>query len=200
MSRTRRRSPRADLDLRSLNLTPGGLLFEEVPVMATAAELNLLSGVTATGAELSRAADVSARLVNLTAATLALTEALHDGKIVTVNRAAGATLTLPAATGSGAWFRVVIGTTLTSGSLILNVVGNDLMKGIIFVLGDDAGAVLAFANGADSDTITLNRTTTGVGTAGEWFEFVDIAADTWHVRGFITASGTEASPFSAAVS
>jgi len=158
-----------------------------------------LKDVNATAAEINRAADVSARRINLTAASLTLSEATHDGATVTVNRAAGSTLTLPAATGSGARFRVVIGTTLTSGSLVIQVTGNDTMIGQVQTLSDDSDAVKAFAAGATDDTITLNRTTTGVGTRGEWFLFEDVASDVWHVHGFTTSSGTEATPFSAAV-
>ena len=38
------------------------------------------------------------------------------------------------------------------------------------------------------------------GIKGDHWEIVDIASGLFHVRGFITQSGTEATPFSAAVS
>ena len=63
------------------------------------AELAVLDGITATTAEINRAADTSARIVDCTAATLTLAEATHDNKVVTFNRAAGCTVTLPASTG-----------------------------------------------------------------------------------------------------
>jgi len=138
--------------------------------------------------------------VNLTASTLSLTAATHSGKTVTVNRAAGSTLTLPASTGSGARFRIIIGTTLTSGSLIIQVANStDVMQGQIQTMSDDPATVKAFATAASSDTITLNRTTTGVGTAGEWLHIEDVAAGFWFVYGVTTSTGTEATPFSAAV-
>lgn len=144
--------------------------------------------------------DDSSKLVNLTAATLSLTAALHSGKIVTLNRAAGSTITLPTSTGSGAAFKIIIGTTLTSVSLILQVANStDVMQGVITTMSDDPATVKGFATAASSDTITLNRTTTGVGTAGEWLEAIDVAAGFWFVTGVTTSSGTEASPFSAAV-
>lgn len=163
-------------------------------------ELALLDGILATAAEINRAADVSTRIVNLTAATLSLTEADHDGKTITVNRAAGSTITLHAASGSGARHRVVIGTTLTSGSLVIQVANaSDVMQGFVMQMSDDPATVKAFQAGATSDTITLNRTTTGVGSKGEWFELEDVATNLWQVHGMTAATGTEATPFSAAV-
>ena len=59
--------------------------------------------------------------------------------------------------------------------------------------------VVVFETAADSDTITLNGTTTG-GLVGADVELIDIAADTWFVNVRTAATGTEATPFSAAVS
>src|SRR5688572_20292539 len=76
--------------------------------------------------------------VNATAATLTATSALHNNKVVTLNRAAGIAVTLPAATGSGDKYRFIVGTTFT-GAATIKVVGNDIMKGtaILFVDGGD---------------------------------------------------------------
>ena len=153
--------------------------------------------VTATAAELNRAADTSARIVNTTAA-LALTEALHDGKIVTVNSAAGKALTLPAATGSGTKFHIIIGTTVTSVGTTIKVTGDDIMTGTALVAQDSADTAVLFETAATSDTITLNGTTTG-GIKGDSIELIDIAANTWWVRIVASATGTEATPFSASV-
>jgi hypothetical protein len=161
-----------------------------------------LGGVTvaASAAELNRVAQVSSRIVNLAAATLSLTQALHDKRIVTLNRAAGSTITLPASSGGGAVYEVIIGTTLTSASLVIQVANvTDVMQGVIMTMSDDPATMKGFATAASSDTITWNRTTTGVGTAGEYVRLVDVAAGFWFVTGVTTSSGTEASPFSAAV-
>lgn len=156
--------------------------------------------VVATGAELNRAADVSGRLV-AGGAALSLTEALHDGKTVLFDTAAGTTLTLPAATGSGAKFRCVVSVLATSNSHILKVVGNDIMQGSLGIIDtDSADATVFFATETDSDTITFNRTTTGLAEIGAWIEVQDIKADTWSVVGVAQASGSVATPFSAAVS
>lgn len=133
--------------------------------------------------------------------SLTLTAATHHGKIILLDTAAGTTVTLPAATGSGARFRFVVSVLATSNSHKIQVVGNDTMQGIILGSRVDSGnAVLGFAAGATSDTITLNRTTTGSVSLGEWVEVVDIAADLWQVSGVLTATGAAfATPFSAAV-
>lgn len=159
-----------------------------------------LAGVllAATIAEINRVADVSARIVNVTAATLAITEAAHDSKIITLNRAAGIAVTLPAATGSGIKLKFFIGTTITSNTTTIKVTGNDIMAGAAVVAQDGGDTLVAFETAADSDTITLNGTTTG-GLKGDILELVDVAADLWMVLAHLSATGTEATPFSATV-
>jgi hypothetical protein len=158
-----------------------------------------IADLTATAAEINRAADVSARRVNATAATLTVTQALHEGRTITLNRADGIAVTLPAATGSGSKYRFVVGTAITTPTTI-KVVGNDIMAGVA-IQGSDAGAGTSnlWATAADSDTITLTGTTTG-GFVGDVVELEDIAADTWAVKITGNGSGTEATPFSATVS
>lgn len=156
-----------------------------------------LTSLAATAVEINRAADLSSRIVNTTA-SLALTLEDHSDKIVTVNKADGAAITLPAATGSGAKFTVIIGTTITSSSTTIKVVGNDTMTGGVIVMNDSDGTVSGFETAATSDTITLNGSTTG-GIKGDKYELVDIATDLWYVAGLVSGTGTEATPFSATV-
>lgn len=125
--------------------------------------------------------------------------------VVTVNAAAGLTLTLPAATGLGDTYSIVLGTTVTSNSVIIKVASaTDWMAGQIFVSSDNAAdAAISFetatgAIGSRSDTITLNGTTTG-GLAGDRFVLVDIGTGQWEITGWMSATGTEVTPFSAAV-
>lgn len=142
---------------------------------------------------------VASRIVNLTAATLSLTAALHDGKTVTVNRAAGSTLTLPAATGSGSRFRIIVGTTITSNNLIVQVANaSDVMTGLALLGQDSADTAVLFETASTSDTITMNGSTKG-GIKGDIIELEDIATNLWHVRVMGSATGVEATPFSAAV-
>lgn len=163
------------------------------------AETLALSGQLATAAEINRAADVSTRLVTIVA-TGAITEALHEGKTCLLADVGGDTavaLTLPAATGSGGRYRFVVNVVNTSGYAIKAAVGTDVFAGAI--IGNDGGGVtttLRWQAAATDDTLTLNGTTTGGVTKGDWVEFEDIATDCWAVRGVINQSGNEATPFS----
>ena len=142
----------------------------------------------------------STPVVNVTGSTLTVDPAVHDGSIVTLNRAAGIAVTLPAATGSGARYRFVVGTTFTSAATI-KVTGNDIMKGTATLYADGGDTVVGFGTAADSDTIDLLGIANSVGgIVGEDIELIDIAADTWFVRIVSDAGGTEATPFSATVS
>jgi len=136
-------------------------------------------------------------IVTVTASTVAVTDDAHVGQRIVMNRAAGVTATLPEATGSGNRFEF-IGLVDASGSHIIQVTGNDIMMGVAYLGNDSAGASV-FYTADTSDTITMNGSTQG-GLKG-WRVIVDdIAADTWAVVLFSEASGTEATPFSAAVS
>jgi hypothetical protein len=167
------------------------------------------SGTALTATDL-QFVDLATRNVPTGAATLALTVAAHEGRTVVADQAAGVTYTLPSAVAGvvGAKFRIVIGTSLTSNSLIVQVANaNDYLVGLIFGLSDDGtgGPVDGWATAnsgtlaTESDTVTLNRTTTGTAKKGQELEFECIAANVWQVRGKIAQSGTEATPFSAAV-
>lgn len=183
------------------------LLASTDPAVGTAltvtnTELNLLSGLLATAAEINRAADVSTRIVSLAVST-AITEAAHDGKTIIMSGAGMArTFTLPAATGSGARFRFVVNEVNTSNYVIKSVAGADLMEGIIIgasTTDSATDAARTWIAGATDDTITLNGTTTGGVGIGDWIEVEDISSVGWAVRGFITQSGMEATPFSDSV-
>lgn len=136
--------------------------------------------------------------INLTAATLTLDYGLHNETVVTVNRAAGSTITLPASVGEGATYRIFVGTTVTSNSLIIQVANaTDIMQGAVGLTTDIAGTVMPTA--ATTDTITMNGSTTG-GVKGGYVDLEDVAAGVWKLSGNLICTGTEATPFSAAVS
>lgn len=135
-----------------------------------------------------------------TAATLAITAAAHDGKLIILNRAAGVVVTLPAATGTGAVFRFSVAAAVTSNSYKIQVAdATDVMSGSIYVTDQAAGTGTEFSTVAASDTITMNGSTTG-GLAGGILTLIDVAANLYAVHGNIIATGVEATPFSAAVS
>lgn len=136
--------------------------------------------------------------VNITTATLTVTEAAHANRTITLNRAAGIAVTLPAASGTGNQYRFVVGTTVTSNSTTVKVVADDTMTGLALVANDTDASTSGWETAADSDTITFNGSTTG-GIKGDVVELEDIAADLWSVKILGSATGTEATPFSATV-
>lgn len=155
--------------------------------------------LAATAAEINAVADVSTRLVSATAATLAVTVADHSDKVIVLNRAAGVTATLPAATGSGAVFRFTTGTAVTSNNNIVKVADNtDVMSGSIYVTDQAAGTGTEFSTTTTSDTVTMNGTTSG-GLAGGILTLIDVAANLYAVHGNVIATGVEVTPFSATV-
>lgn len=121
----------------------------------------------------------------------------HAEAPVVVNAAAGLTVTLPASTGKGAIYIVVVGTTVTSNSVIIKVANStDIMQGGLDVSSDIAGVTCPTTT--TSDTITMNGTTTG-GIKGSTVVLRDVASGVWAVTGSLVASGVEATPFSATV-
>lgn len=136
--------------------------------------------------------------ITVTAATITLTKE-HAGTTINLSRAAGITVTLPAATGTGRWYEFFVLTTVTSNSDIIQVVGTDIMQGFAMAGQDAADTVVLWETAADSDTITMNGSTKG-GIRGDSIILKDISSGVWQVRMIGSATGTEVTPFSAAVS
>jgi len=133
--------------------------------------------------------------------TLAMTQAAHTGKIIALDTAAGSVVTLPASTGGGAVYKFLVTVTATSNSHIIKVANaTDEMRGYVVQDASEATAPNIWWAADNDDTITLNRTTTGLAAQGEYFEIVDAVLNHFFVRGYSQASGTEATPFSATVS
>lgn len=132
--------------------------------------------------------------------TLTISADTHGDRIVLLDTAAGSTITLPAATGSGLRVKFVVSITPTSNQHRINVTGDDAFFGTIVMSTDSDSAdlaVVAWESGptvSDADRINLNGTTTG-GDKGDWVEVIDIATDSWHVAGTVTGTGAEATPF-----
>lgn len=134
-------------------------------------------------------------------ATLAMTAATHANKTIALDTAAGSIVTLPASTGGGAVYRFLVTVTATSNSHIIKVANaTDEMRGYVIQDASEATAPNIWWAADDDDTITLNRTTTGLAAQGEYFEIVDAVLNHFYVRGYSQASGIEATPFSATVS
>lgn len=134
--------------------------------------------------------------------TLTLSRALHDGAIILLDTLTGSVVTLPQATGAKTKITCVITVVATSNSHIMKVANaTDIFIGQALGIGaantDLSGYV---ANGTTHDTITLNRTTSGSTSRGEYFEFEDVASGLWWVNGVFASSGVQVTPFSATVS
>ena len=140
-------------------------------------------------------------IVTLTA-TGSITAATHAGKTLLMGEVGGdaaATFTLPAATGSGAEYRFIVSVVNTSNYVIQVANANDTIDGSVTLHQDSAATVASFNTVAASDTITLDGTTTGGVSIGDELTLVDMATNQYSVKGVLTGSGTEATPFSAAV-
>jgi hypothetical protein len=143
---------------------------------------------------------MSFKPISLTASALTLTRDTHAGATILVDRAAGSTVTLPAASGTGDKYKLVVKTTITSNSFKVQVANaTDVMTGTAIFGQDAADTAVLFETASTSDTITMNGSTTG-GIAGDIVELEDIASGLWSVKVLGSATGTEATPFSAAVS
>lgn len=167
---------------------------------ATLAELNTMSGILATTAELNRVADRSTRSV-AAGGTLSVTEALHDGKTILLDTAAGSVCTLPAPT-VGMRVRFLVTVEPTSNFHQIKVAAaTDFLAGQVNLLDADANAQTAYqADGTADDNIQLNGTTKG-GQVGDWIEIEGITATQWAITGTLIckAGSNVADPFSAAV-
>lgn len=145
--------------------------------------------------------------VSVTGSSVTLTQALHANRVTLLNRAAGIAVTLPAATGSGDRYEIIVGTTFTGAATIAVVDGTDFMIGTAS-MGIDGGTFVPHqyptANtgtlATESDTISLfGAANSQGGFKGECVVLKDVALDTWYVDIRSDAGGTEANPFSAAV-
>lgn len=137
--------------------------------------------------------------ISYTSTPVILTETGQSGTTIVANRAAGITFTLPAASGFGTLFEFVVGTTVTSNNLIIQVANSaDIMSGVAINAQDAGDTAIAFETAAADDTITLNGTTKG-GVKGDRVILKDVAPNIWSVQVFGSATGTEVTPFSSAV-
>ena len=133
-------------------------------------------------------------VIPLDAAAVTLTADAHAGKVLRLARAAGVTVTLPPATGSGARYEFVVGVSVTSNQYRINASGTDKMGGVGIVR---ASALTGFAADSAADgRINMNGSTTG-GLIGTRVEVIDGASGMWTATVTATGSGTGATPFAA---
>ena len=128
------------------------------------------------------------RRLPLTAATLTLKQTLHGIRLLSMTLATAQTFNLPKATGKGGVFDFYWPVTST-GNKIIKANGADTINGLANVQTSQ------FQSAANTNTITINGTTTG-GVIGTRVKLRDAAPGQWHVDVDAPGTGTAATPFS----
>lgn len=140
-------------------------------------------------------------VVNATAATLSVKPQTHAGKTITLNRAGGIAVTLPAATGDGDEYEFLIGTTFTSNATIKVANASDIFVGFATFANNGADTANVYETAADSDTYTIDAAVSGL--AGGRIKVRDVKLNgttpVWLIDAIESEDGTAATPFSATV-
>ncbi len=196
---------RVDSDDSIIKFIPAASGTTEVQVVDASSTQTLtnktLTSPTITGPQTTTAVRVGPAPVAFTSGTaLALTAALHAGKVVYVTDLAAA-YTLPLATCTGTRYEIHLGATQTGASTIkVEAASADVMQGTAILFADGGDTVVGFNTASDSDTIDLLGTSNSTGgMIGARYKFVDLATGIWGVEVVSDAGGTEATPFSATV-
>lgn len=147
--------------------------------------------------DLARTSSPALRNAPLAVSTT-LDPTLHESRSVIMGGAGAArTFTLPNATGSGGLYHFIVGAVNTSNYLIKTSRGADTFDGSIANgNSSSSGAMRLWSPAATDDTITLNGTTSGGSSIGDWIEVQDIATNQWAVTGVTTGTGVVITPFS----
>lgn len=154
----------------------------------------------ATAAEINRSADVSAHVVThgpSDAATLSLTEALHDQKTLYVTKTDGLAIMLPVPV-AGMRFKIVLGATIAAASTIKSQAGTHLMIGHARMGNNSDNSTVDWqATAANTyDTIDLFGTSNSTGgIEGQVITIEAMSTTRWFVEIAGDASGTEDTPF-----
>lgn len=174
--------------------------------VVTEAGVQTLSNKTLTSPVITNPTVSGRTPISITAASVTLGPT-HVGRVAVLNRAAGIAATLPAATGSGDTYELVVGTTFTGAASVAVANASDFMVGVA-QMGIDGGTFVPHqyptANtgtlATESDTCSLFGTANSQGGfKGAKVILIDIAVNTWSIVYVSDAGGTEATPFSAAV-
>jgi hypothetical protein len=134
----------------------------------------------------------SAVLAMATAGTQSLRKIVNVTLMLRTTIVGAQTFNLPAATGKGGLYRIFIGITAT-GNKIVKAAGTDLIQGQASIAS--AGTSGTFASASNTNTITLNGSTTG-GLIGTMVELWDVAPGVWATQVNAVGSGVAATCFS----
>lgn len=203
-----------DSDDNKLKMIPAGSGTTEVDVVDVSSTQTLTNktltapvitgaATLASGAILTNPSIAGITPVAYTTGTsLSLTQALHANRVVYVTDVAS-DYVLPAASGTGDKYTIILGATQTGAGVIKVAAAADtfVAGGSALLAQDGADTAVLFTCAATDDTVDLFETgnTTG-GMLGAIYEFWDVAANKWAVRIVSEAGGTEATPFANTVS
>lgn len=137
------------------------------------------------------------RVISGLGATLTLNEN-QSGSIVSLDRAAGTTVTLPVGCLPGTYFDFMVATTVTSNSdKIITGAGTELMVGgILNCDTDSSNATIVFPSlvATANLSVNLNGSTKG-GLKGDNVRVTKVDSVTWQVSGQVNGTGVVATPF-----
>jgi len=188
-----------DSDDNILKMIPAGSGTTEVQVI-DASSAQTLTNKTLTTPTITNPTITGITPVAYTTGTsLSLTQALHANRVVYVTDVASAYV-LPAATGTGDKYTIILGATQTGAGTIKVASASDEMQGTAILHQDAGDTVVGFQTADNDDTVDLLGTANSTGGIfGAIYEFWDVASGFWAVRIDSPAGGTEATPFSATV-
>lgn len=171
----------------SPNATTVGLT-DQLPIKSA------LTGLAAT-ATIAQVVSGSGAVVNTTASLLALTQVLHGNRVVTIASATPIAVTLPAATGTGTKYRLVVTVAATATQHTIKIGTTlEVFQGIVFS-NSTTTSCISFKATTTDNTLTLNGSTTG-GLAGDEYELTDVKTGVWQLCGRAGPTGAAATPLS----
>lgn len=190
-----------------LKIKDGGISFGNNTSLPATPVAGQIQGATLVAPVITNPTYSTLTPATVTASTVTLGPT-HANRTTTFNRAAGIAATLPAATGSGDKYEIIVLATFTAAATIAVANSSDYMIGVA-QMGIDGGTFVPHqyptANtgtpSTESDTISLfsGASNTAGGIKGARVYLQDIAANIWAVLYISDAGGTEVSPFSAGV-
>lgn len=120
------------------------------------------------------------------------------GATINLNVAAGSVVTLPAASGSGNVYRMVVTTTATSAAhKILAASTSDKLQGTEIGWTGSTAKVFACLGNTSAIQMPFAGTQPSGGFLGDYFEYRDVGTNLWQVNGVYQAGTTPTTPCSA---
>lgn len=124
------------------------------------------------------------RPFTINTSTIAINRNVHDNKPLLLDVSAGTTVTLPAATGSGAVYHFIVKTASNANVINASTNGADFFGGYLQNDTGDTVASSADFQEAATDNNTYSPTTAGGGgLVGDWFIVTDYATNSYHFFG-----------------